>query len=113
MYPKQMFVLPIAAKYNCLLKNQKCCTYRWYNDYNLRDFGLNKDGLLKAYFLAMSSIYEPDRATQRLAWAQTSALIDTISVYFETVSAERKREFVQTFTSTATQSNHRYADIFG
>ncbi|KAF9605971.1 hypothetical protein IFM89_021297 [Coptis chinensis] len=73
---------------------------RWYKEFNLKDFGLSEDSLLKAYFLAMSNIYEPDRAIERLAWAQTTALIEAVSFYFEAITIKQKRAFIQAFNNS-------------
>ncbi|KAL5701876.1 muconate cycloisomerase [Ranunculus cassubicifolius] len=58
----------------------------------------------QTYFLAMSNIFEPDRATERLAWTQTTALIEVVSNYFKATSVEQKRAFIQHFTSDANQN---------
>ncbi|KAK9137312.1 hypothetical protein Sjap_007906 [Stephania japonica] len=76
---------------------------RWYKDCNLKEFGFSKGQLLKAYFVAMSSIFEPERATERLAWAQTMALIEAVTFCFydEVKTPEQKSSFLVSFrTST-------------
>ncbi|KAK9137310.1 hypothetical protein Sjap_007904 [Stephania japonica] len=76
---------------------------RWYKDCNLKEFGFCKGQLLKAYFVAMSSIFEPERATERLAWARTMALIEAVTFCFynEVKTPEQKCSFLASFrTST-------------
>nr|UZM18090.1 ent-labda-8,13E-dienyl diphosphate synthase [Gymnaconitum gymnandrum] len=70
---------------------------RWYNKNNLGEFGLSNDSLLKAYFLAMSSIFEPERQPERLAWAYTAALTETVSSFFKSISIQLKLDFIHTF----------------
>ncbi|KAK9137306.1 hypothetical protein Sjap_007900 [Stephania japonica] len=55
---------------------------RWYNDCNLREFGLSEEKLLQYYFVAMSNLFEPEKAPERLAWARTMALMEAISIHF-------------------------------
>ncbi|KAL5707793.1 muconate cycloisomerase [Ranunculus cassubicifolius] len=77
---------------------------KWYNDLNLVDFGVTEDALLRVYFLAMSSIFEPERATERIGWAQTQILTDAVSFYFERICNEEKKNFIQTFLNTGNES---------
>lgn len=37
--------------------------------------------VLRAYFLAAACIFEPSRATERLAWARASVMANIISKY--------------------------------
>ncbi|GAB2281065.1 Gly-Xaa carboxypeptidase [Dionaea muscipula] len=73
----------------------------WYAEHKLGQFGLSQTSLLRAYFLAASNIFEPENSTQRLAWAKTTALIETITSYFsqlrEGTSREHRRAFTQEF----------------
>ncbi|KAF5186974.1 Ent-copalyl diphosphate synthase protein [Thalictrum thalictroides] len=70
---------------------------KWCEDYNLRDFNLYNDDLLKYYFVAMSSIFEPEKATERIAWAKTAALVELVSKYFKETSVDQKKDFIQAF----------------
>lgn len=76
---------------------------RWYKDCNLAQFGVSERSLLLGYYLAMASIFEPERSKERLAWAKTSALIEAISSKFQVGRAEicrdQKRAFIYEFTS--------------
>ncbi|XP_058008087.1 ent-copalyl diphosphate synthase 1-like [Hevea brasiliensis] len=72
---------------------------KWYEGCNLGDFGISKRELLFAYFLAAASIFEPERSKERLAWAKTTILFETIDRYFDdnNNSTEQRRAFVQEF----------------
>ncbi|GMH02664.1 hypothetical protein Nepgr_004503 [Nepenthes gracilis] len=80
---------------------------RWYREHNLRELGLRQRSLLRAYFLAAASVFEPERQRERLAWAKTTALIETIASYFgeeeSSLSHEQRTlftlEFHRCFTS--------------
>ncbi|XP_058748669.1 ent-copalyl diphosphate synthase 1-like [Vicia villosa] len=48
---------------------------RWYLECELEGFGVDKDRLQYAYFVAAASIFEPERSLERLAWAKTKILI--------------------------------------
>ncbi|KAK9945295.1 hypothetical protein M0R45_010817 [Rubus argutus] len=82
---------------------------KWYGEWKLGDYGLSKKSLLTAYFVAAASIFEPERANERLAWAKTASLVETIGSYFkgETSGAEKKA-FVDDFRSL---SNMRHYEI--
>ncbi|KAG2693657.1 hypothetical protein I3760_08G106500 [Carya illinoinensis] len=69
--------------------------YRWYEECNLGEFGLSKRALLLGYFLATASIYEPERSRERLAWVKTTALVETITSYFD--KEEMRRAFLIEF----------------
>ncbi|XP_050910981.1 ent-copalyl diphosphate synthase, chloroplastic [Lathyrus oleraceus] len=56
---------------------------RWYLESELEGFGLTKNSLLFAYFVAAASIFEPERSLERLAWAKTTALLRTLKSYFK------------------------------
>lgn len=34
---------------------------------------------LRAYFVAAATIFEPDRAAERLAWARTAVIVEAVS----------------------------------
>ncbi|KAF2321639.1 hypothetical protein GH714_000826 [Hevea brasiliensis] len=76
---------------------------KWYEGCNLGDFGISKKELLFAYFLAAASIFEPERYKERLAWAKTTILLETIDSYFDdnNNSIEQRRAFVQEFKNVA------------
>ncbi|KAL1351503.1 ent-copalyl diphosphate synthase, chloroplastic [Arachis hypogaea] len=70
----------------------------WYSNLKLAEFGLSKNSLLLAYFLAAASIYEPERSQERLAWAKTTALLETIASYVTDDDADSRKDFVTKFT---------------
>ncbi|XP_024017389.1 ent-copalyl diphosphate synthase, chloroplastic [Morus notabilis] len=72
---------------------------KWYTDCRLGEYGLSRRSLLVAYFLATANIFEPERADERLAWAKTAALMQTITSYFheEKTSYELRSAFVYAF----------------
>ncbi|CAK7346582.1 unnamed protein product [Dovyalis caffra] len=74
--------------------------YRWYEECDLRDFGISRRTLLFSYFLAASSIFEPERSKERLAWASTTILLEIIGSYFDDNdgnSSEQRRAFIHEF----------------
>jgi len=72
------------------------------------DFGTSGKTLLYSYFTAAASIYEPERARERLAWAKTSVLVDAIASYLEGegTSRERRRGFVREFQQFSKKQKH-------
>ncbi|KAL9266969.1 (-)-kolavenyl diphosphate synthase TPS10, chloroplastic-like protein [Drosera capensis] len=87
----------------------------WYMEHNLAEFGLSRRSLLRAYFLAVASIFEPERLIERLAWTKTAALIETITSYFshhqDETSKEHRKAFSQEFHMVSfTGHNHRHTN---
>ncbi|KAJ4822265.1 hypothetical protein Tsubulata_006365 [Turnera subulata] len=73
---------------------------KWYQEWHPQDFGLSSKSLLLAYFLAAASIFETERSRERLAWAKTAVMLDTIENYFVgDCSIEERRAFVHEFTN--------------
>ncbi|KAF6162822.1 hypothetical protein GIB67_029091, partial [Kingdonia uniflora] len=79
---------------------------KWYTDFNLGDYGVTKRALLHAYFVAMSSIFEFERSSERLTWTQTVVLAEAISSYFEKASDEERSTFVQDFIEGSSCSEY-------
>jgi len=78
-------------KKNCInLDKASRILPRWYNENRLMDFGVAQEDVLRAYFLAAASIYEPSRATERLAWARVAILANTISTHLHNNSSFRE-----------------------
>jgi len=50
-----------------------------------------------AYFLTAASIFEPQRSHERLAWAKTTALLETITSYIS--DEDLKKDFVNKFNN--------------
>ncbi|KAK9161131.1 hypothetical protein Syun_007472 [Stephania yunnanensis] len=86
---------------------------RWYNDCNLKESGLSNVELLKANFVAMSSIFEPERATERLAWTRTMALIEAVTFYFydEVKTPEKRSSFLASFRTNTLYERPRAMNI--
>ncbi|PPS19093.1 hypothetical protein GOBAR_AA01499 [Gossypium barbadense] len=66
----------------------------------LGDFGMNRRSLLLTYFMAAARIFESERSQERLAWAKTAFLIETIASSFHIGRAnpsdqELRKAFVQ------------------
>ncbi|GAB4840821.1 Gly-Xaa carboxypeptidase [Ancistrocladus abbreviatus] len=71
---------------------------RWYGEHRLEEIGLSQRSLLQAYFIAAASIFEPEKTKERIAWAKTTALTESISSCFgEDSSSEHRRAFTQEF----------------
>ncbi|XP_027351676.1 ent-copalyl diphosphate synthase, chloroplastic [Abrus precatorius] len=70
---------------------------KWYSESRLGEFGMNRRTLLLAYFLAAASIFEPEKSHVRLAWAKTTALIETITSYVS--DAEMRKALVKKFSN--------------
>nr|UNZ93495.1 ent-copalyl diphosphate synthase [Sesamum indicum] len=72
---------------------------KWYKNCGLWEFGLSERSLLQAYYVAAASIFEPEKSTERLAWAKTAVLVETIVSYFDRqqLSREQKRVFFNEF----------------
>ncbi|KAK4741552.1 hypothetical protein SAY87_025140 [Trapa incisa] len=82
---------------------------RWYTESETGELGMSRKALLFAYFVAAASIFEPERAGKRLAWAKTLALVETIDSFFgpEGSSSRHQRQaFVHEFQSTAGASDY-------
>ncbi|KAM3401380.1 hypothetical protein ACQJBY_005865 [Aegilops geniculata] len=54
---------------------------KWFTENGLEAFGVAPRDVLRAYFLAAACIFEPSRATERLAWARASVMANIISKY--------------------------------
>ncbi|KAK3019600.1 hypothetical protein RJ639_005019 [Escallonia herrerae] len=86
---------------------------RWYGECNLGELGMSQRSLLLQFYLATASIFETQRSKERLAWAKTAMLVETIMSYFEReeVSREHRRALVEEFRNgsiTGYATNGRY-----
>nr|UZM18088.1 ent-copalyl diphosphate synthase [Gymnaconitum gymnandrum] len=70
---------------------------KWYTECNLGDFGVTDSTLLKSYFIAASSIFEPERSSERLAWTKTKVLVEAVSSHFRNSSEQQRKSFVKDF----------------
>ncbi|KAK4731943.1 hypothetical protein R3W88_024931 [Solanum pinnatisectum] len=51
---------------------------QWYKECRLVEFGLSERSLLVRYYLAMGSVFEPERYKERLVWTKVAAIMETI-----------------------------------
>ncbi|XP_022898168.1 ent-copalyl diphosphate synthase, chloroplastic-like isoform X2 [Olea europaea var. sylvestris] len=63
---------------------------KWYTKYDLGEFGMSEGNLLLAYYLATASYFEPEKSKERLAWAKTTILMETIASYFDRKPIHKK-----------------------
>jgi hypothetical protein len=52
---------------------------RWCDKNNLEMHGVTPERALRAYFLAAANIFEPERAAERLGWAQAAVLAEALT----------------------------------
>nr|UVE15961.1 nomal-copalyl diphosphate synthase [Leonurus japonicus] len=55
---------------------------QWYDSCNIQEFGINRKEVLRAYFLAGATIFEVERAKERLAWAKSQIISNMIKSFF-------------------------------
>ncbi|XP_023511554.1 ent-copalyl diphosphate synthase, chloroplastic isoform X2 [Cucurbita pepo subsp. pepo] len=84
-------------KCQLLHQNEWVDIQKWYTENSLRDYGMRRTSLLFSYFGAACSIFEPERAKERLAWTKTAALVGAIESHFKDANADQRRAFVQQF----------------
>nr|UZM18092.1 ent-copalyl diphosphate synthase [Gymnaconitum gymnandrum] len=70
---------------------------KWYLECNLGEFGVTDATLLRTYFVATASIFEPERSSERLAWTKIALLLEAISSHFKDQTKEHRRAFVIDF----------------
>ena len=82
--------------------------YRWYAKCNLGEFGMTQRNGLLAYYLAATSIFEPERSKERLEWAKTAILVETIVSYFkkEGNSLKQRRQFLHEFRNNSSHLDY-------
>nr|UVC58041.1 CPS11 protein [Isodon rubescens] len=61
----------------------------WYENLNGEEFGISRKDLLVAYFLAAATIFEPERAKERIVWAKSQLISRMIRTLF--TSMEKKK----------------------
>ncbi|XP_042518269.1 ent-copalyl diphosphate synthase 1-like [Macadamia integrifolia] len=75
---------------------------KWYRECNIGELGLGRRELLLAYFVAAASIFEPERANERLAWAKTAVLIEAVRSYMGlATTTDVKKAFLNDFNYIA------------
>ncbi|PIN03009.1 Copal-8-ol diphosphate hydratase [Handroanthus impetiginosus] len=64
----------------------------WHKNCNIQEFGITRKDLLRAYFLATATIFEPERSKERTAWAQSKIISEMITSFFneETTTSNHK-----------------------
>ncbi|KAL5561684.1 hypothetical protein UlMin_031431 [Ulmus minor] len=84
---------------------------KWFANCKLGEYGLTKRSLLLGYFVATASIFEPERANERIAWAKTKALIDAITTHFgnKKETSEARSAFVKEFRSSTNMRDYLIA----
>lgn len=71
---------------------------RWYEECELEEYGTVRKSMLNAYFLAATSIFEPDRSAERLSWARTAVLAEAVtSFYHRSAVRESGLNFTEDF----------------
>lgn len=60
---------------------------------------VSRKTVLRAYFLATASIFEPDRAIERLGWTKTVVLANAVTLYLQSESRieEARQNFIYDF----------------
>ncbi|XP_057507462.1 ent-copalyl diphosphate synthase 1-like [Actinidia eriantha] len=92
---------------------------KWYTRYNLEEFGMTQRNMLLAYYLAATSIFEPEKSKERLAWTKTAILVETIVSYLkkEGNSMKQRRQFLYEFRNNSSHldyaNNGRYKKTTG
>ncbi|XP_071687661.1 ent-copalyl diphosphate synthase 1-like [Rutidosis leptorrhynchoides] len=76
---------------------------KWYAHLNIEDSSNMR--LLWSYYLAASSIFEPERCNERVAWAKTSIILDVITSFFSEDSNIVMKEFIDEFSNP--QHHHK------
>ncbi|KAD4584469.1 hypothetical protein E3N88_22070 [Mikania micrantha] len=82
---------------------------QWYVDFGINQFGTSDMAShLVSFYLAAASIFEPERSMERIAWAKTSILVDTIYKYFDAqpLSKKDRKAFVDEFRNKTTFRKH-------
>ena len=64
---------------------------------------MSERSLLLAYYIAASTTFEPEKSSERLAWAITTILVEIIAS--QKLSDEQKREFVDEFVKGSIVNN--------
>ncbi|KAL6339780.1 hypothetical protein AAG906_034866 [Vitis piasezkii] len=74
----------------------------WWTHSHLQEFGLSRETLLLAYFLAAASIFEPERSVERVAWAKAAVLVEAVASYFNKETCiKQRRAFLLKFGYSA------------
>ncbi|XP_051142723.1 ent-copalyl diphosphate synthase 1-like isoform X2 [Andrographis paniculata] len=76
---------------------------KWYRSCRLEEFGLSETTLVQTYYIAAASIFEPERLYERLAWAKTAILMETVMRHSDQkkLSKQQKHALVNEFKHCA------------
>ncbi|KAF5196667.1 Copalyl diphosphate synthase [Thalictrum thalictroides] len=66
---------------------------KWYTKNNLGEYGVTDKTLLRTFFVAAASIFEPERSNERIAWTKTALIVEAISSYFKDTTKEQRMDF--------------------
>lgn len=88
----------------------------WYENRNVEEFGISRKNLVVAYFLAAATIFEPERAKERIVWAKTELISRMIKKFFieePMCSMEQLKEFRNSINVSHKfmKSEHRVVNI--
>ncbi|XP_076905958.1 ent-copalyl diphosphate synthase 5-like [Bidens hawaiensis] len=70
---------------------------KWYAHLNIGENPNTR--LLWSYYMAAASIFEPERQSERIAWAKTNTLRETITSFFATSQLSNTQAFIEEFTN--------------
>ncbi|RHN40781.1 putative ent-copalyl diphosphate synthase [Medicago truncatula] len=77
-----------------------------WNQSELEGFGLSKESMLFAYYVAAANIFEPEGSLERLAWAKTTDLLQILELNFK--DEETRNAFVDQFNKCIIGGNYSY-----
>nr|AZB50380.1 terpene synthase 1 [Mesosphaerum suaveolens] len=94
----------------CQAQHQSELSYmqRWYDSCNVEEFGISRKELLVAYFVAAATIFEPERATERIVWAKTEIVSKMIKAFFGEDSLDQKTMLLKEFRNSINNGSHRF-----
>ncbi|CAA0828100.1 Ent-copalyl diphosphate synthase- chloroplastic [Striga hermonthica] len=72
---------------------------KWFKNCGLKGCEKMESNFLQRYYIAAASIFEPQKWVERVGWAKTAILVETIVSHFQRqgLSREHKRAFVEEF----------------
>ncbi|PIN17900.1 Ent-copalyl diphosphate synthase [Handroanthus impetiginosus] len=78
----------------------------WYENCNIQEFEITRKDLLRAYFLASATIFEPERSKERTAWAKSNIISKMIKSFFheETTTLDQKIALLTAVRNNITKS---------
>ncbi|KAG2583711.1 hypothetical protein PVAP13_6KG192924 [Panicum virgatum] len=82
---------------------------RWCEKNNLEMYGVTPQRATRAYFLAAANIFELDRAAERLGWARTAVISQTISSCFLSSNSYATESMLEGLSGELTSEGHNIA----